>query len=210
MTNQLDTLETLVPQLPAKDVGFALSLISKGRKYGCSAGQTKWVGILIQRAQGVSEERTKVAIGSLEGITARFAAAKVNRPKIVLGIERKGFTSDKSFVSEFTLSVATERARCPGTIDVKGAGTWYGRILKDGNFEQSPRVRDLPEGLVDLLRRFADKPAETAAEFGRMTGRCTFCNTPLRTGVSTTMGYGPVCAKKWNLPWGVTAAKSVQ
>lgn len=44
--------------------------------------------------------------------------------------------------------------------------------------------------------------AEEAAAFGHTTGNCVFCMQPLTDGRSTTVGYGPVCATKNNLPWG--------
>lgn len=44
--------------------------------------------------------------------------------------------------------------------------------------------------------------AEQAAEFGHAHGRCVFCNQGLSTDDSVSVGYGPVCAARHNLPWG--------
>jgi hypothetical protein len=45
--------------------------------------------------------------------------------------------------------------------------------------------------------------AEQAAEFGHTFHRCVFCRHDLSTAESTAVGYGPVCAKTYGLPWGV-------
>lgn len=43
---------------------------------------------------------------------------------------------------------------------------------------------------------------EQAAAFGEMTGHCCFCNTAIDTPESVAVGYGPICAGKFGLPWG--------
>jgi hypothetical protein len=45
-----------------------------------------------------------------------------------------------------------------------------------------------------------------AAEHGHKTGNCCFCSRPLNDARSTEVGYGPVCADKWELPWGTKNA----
>ena len=57
--------------------------------------------------------------------------------------------------------------------------------------------------LVQDLKAFAKDPATFAAQYGKHTGKCCFCDIRLtddRDGSSVEVGYGPVCAKKWNLP----------
>lgn len=49
--------------------------------------------------------------------------------------------------------------------------------------------------------------AEEAGSVGRDTSTCQFCMRPLtdeREGNSIERGYGPVCASKYGLPWGVS------
>lgn len=55
--------------------------------------------------------------------------------------------------------------------------------------------------VYDLLVALAERPAETAAAYGRLNGRCCFCNRGLADERSTAVGYGPVCAGRWGLPW---------
>lgn len=47
--------------------------------------------------------------------------------------------------------------------------------------------------------------ADEAAAYGKSTEHCVFCGRGLsddRTGCSLEVGYGPVCADKYGLPWG--------
>ncbi len=112
------------------------------------------------------------------------------------------------------LSLAGARAKRPGTINVTdggpyGSNVWYGRINHSGAFEPS-RSADAP--IVEILTSFNADPAKYAAEYGRKTGRCCFCNLLLTDGRSTSVGYGPTCAKHYGMPWGVkdeTAEPSV-
>lgn len=45
--------------------------------------------------------------------------------------------------------------------------------------------------------------AEEAAAWGHEHHACVFCQTALDDPRSTTVGYGPICAGKYGLPWGV-------
>jgi hypothetical protein len=61
---------------------------------------------------------------------------------------------------------------------------------------------DYAKGAIKLLNPGNKITAEQAAEFGHMFERCCFCSHEIDTPESTLVGYGPVCAKKHDLPWG--------
>lgn len=44
--------------------------------------------------------------------------------------------------------------------------------------------------------------AEKAAAFGKLYGVCVFCGLTLTNEASIEVGYGPVCAENYGLPWG--------
>jgi hypothetical protein len=48
----------------------------------------------------------------------------------------------------------------------------------------------------------ATNPAAAGKAYGQRVGNCSFCSLPLEDGRSVHVGYGPVCAEKWGLPWG--------
>lgn len=63
-------------------------------------------------------------------------------------------------------------------------------------------------GLVDLLKELATNPQETAAKYGKETGVCCFCAITLTDPRSVTVGYGPICAGNYGLPWGEFTSKT--
>lgn len=82
--------------------------------------------------------------------------------------------------------------------------SFRGFIEADGTY--APR-RDAPK-LVAFLVSLNEDPVGVAAEYGRGAGACCFCRRSLtndKTGASVELGYGPVCAKHWKLPWGAKA-----
>lgn len=59
-------------------------------------------------------------------------------------------------------------------------------------------------GYLAALAEIARAPDKAAAEYGHATGQCSFCARPLSDDRSVAVGYGPVCAVNFNLPWGET------
>jgi hypothetical protein len=197
LRTQIEQLSKSIDKLPPSRQSFALKLCADFRRYGdLFESKAKWVGELLKIAEASAQERPTVDVGSMAGVIALFdkALQHLKQPKIVLALENG---------QEFRLSIAGPRAHAPGSINVTDLGRypnnqWFGRVYRDGRFEPSPRV-EMPAGLVALLERFAKEPAKVASEFGRATGRCCFCNTELTDPRSTGVGFGPVCADKWDL-----------
>lgn len=181
--------------LPEQDRRFASSLLAAWDRGYLSDKQAYWVRKLHLRATTpISTE----PVGDLAPMQALFgrARAHLKAPAIVFGTAQ----------GPVRLSMATDRSRYPGSINVTTPGTfygrvWYGRIHTDGRYEPSSRG-DQPAGLVEALRAFAADPAGEAAKHGHLTGACCFCNRPLSDERSTHVGYGPVCAERWGLAWG--------
>jgi hypothetical protein len=142
------------------------------------------------------------AVGDLTGVLALFDKAKANLkyPAIVLSVPG----TDMSL----RLSIASPKARVPGSITVLDAAKgdegreWLGRITVDGQYQPSSKINGRTEAIVSRLRAFAADPAKVAAEHGKLTGSCCFCNRTLKDERSTAVGYGATCADHWNLPWG--------
>ncbi len=198
MTNQvIQTLRQNISNLTDKDRTFALDLCASVERRGsASEKQFFWLEKLANSAVNGYAKRETAAIGDLTGITSLFdkARQRLKQPAIVLGIGDQ----------EIRLSIAGPNARVPGSINVcanEGFGSdWFGRILKEGNFEASPRC-STPAGLVEGLRRFAADPVGVAKDHARLAGKCCFCNTALTDERSTAVGYGPTCAKNYGLPY---------
>jgi hypothetical protein len=80
---------------------------------------------------------------------------------------------------------------------------FYGTIFADGTFKPKPTLNDVFLGKVKTaLKAFATDPAGVAASYGKLHGKCCFCNKGLSDEKSTSVGYGPICAGHYGLPWG--------
>lgn len=147
------------------------------------------VGVYVKNRARAEAEK-KVAGDGLTRLFNMFEAAKRNklqRPKITLGMGAE----------EFVVSPAGEQSSNAGALYVKRSythgGDYLGKIMPDG----TPRFRDLRA--LEAIRRFAADPVGSATEHGRLTGRCCLCNRPLSDEKSTERGFGPICARKFEI-----------
>jgi len=183
---------------------FLCDLVSKFDQYGrLSAKQLNWLHYLAygQTDNRVNAPQTPAADAgtytALIELLDRANAAGIQYPKVRLQ------TADGSKV---VLARAGSRSRREGTINITdgrpyGANTWYGRIERDGSRVAS---RSWTVEVRDAIVAFRDDPASIGGSLGRMTGNCCFCGRDLRTRESVGVGYGPICAGHWGLPWGST------
>ena len=133
---------------------------------------------------------------NVQGIRSLFdkATAKLKRPAIVLDADGRALR----------LYVAGQAWKFPGSVveTTKASKRYVGRIDLNGNYLPSP-AWPLQAPVLDTLKALSDDPAGTAAAYGKATGNCCFCTIPLTDPRSVGVGYGPICAKHYGLPWGV-------
>lgn len=106
---------------------------------------------------------------------------------------------------KLVVSVAGESSRTPGVLNLTdgkpfGQNVWFGRVNLDGSITQSKLWQPW---VGELLLAFAADPAGVGAAYGKKTGSCCYCGRHLETKESLAVGYGPICAEKFGLPWGV-------
>lgn len=186
-----------IDALRSNTSSFAQSLCKQfDRKGDLSAKQWFWVNKLVTEANQPEPSYGTVE-ADMSGIVKLMHDANehLKWPKIRLA------TEDECPV---VLSVAGPRSKTPGAINITDGGpygmnTWYGRIQTSGTFEPS---RSCTDEVVELLVNMSDHPAEAAAAHGHKTGNCCFCNRELTDERSTSVGYGPICAGHYGLPWG--------
>lgn len=210
-TAMVNELEANLSFLADRDQNFAKDLIRSFRQYGLSEKQGYWVGKLLERIDAAKAPPAPVEApaapsapaavqldAGFSGIVELFSRAKaagLANPKIRL--ETEGGI-------KIVLRMAGPTSKYAGQITVTDnksfdARTYYGRIDADGRYFPSAKACD---DVTKLLRDMAANPAKMAALYGHKTSSCCFCGLPLKTSESVTMGYGPVCAEKFHLPWG--------
>lgn len=191
-------LEAVVPML--KDASFAKSLIEQSTRRTLSDKQMYWVNKIVSEATAPKAE--VVNVGDLSAINALFDKARqhLKFPAIVMSVPAVNMT--------VRINVAGQGARFPGSLNVTSGEkpvmderrTWFGRVHRGGAYESRGNA---DEAITERLRAFAADPVGVAAEHGRLTGRCCFCNLHLSDERSTAVGYGKTCAKNYGLTWGV-------
>lgn len=174
---------------------FPQSLIAQHERYGLTEKQWAWVDKLVEEAEnpppppepGPDLLGLYVLIGQ--------AAERLKYPKIRL---------KTSNYTPVVISRAGSRSKYEGALNITdgkpyGENRWFGRVNQDGEFIRS---RACTDEVVDLLIKLAENPAKVASEYGRATGNCCFCAKSLTDERSVEVGYGPVCAENFSLPWG--------
>ena len=124
------------------------------------------------------------------------------------GTKRK---SDKEIPKGMLVVEIIHRAKNHASVNHKGHETTRGNPAEKqvagyihtatNEFQPSNRTVMDQHWVVDMLEDFKTDPIEKMAEMGRLAGRCAFCTRQLEDERSTAHGYGPVCAKNYQLPW---------
>jgi hypothetical protein len=201
-------LKQNVTTLNAKDRTFAQSLVDQfQKKQSLSDKQMFWVEKLASRAMGIPDfTMASVDVGGFSGVIELFnkAAANLKYPAIAMSLP--GGQGVK-------LKLLGTSSKHHGSVSVCdfgafGANKYYGRVSKDGQWFPASDAALIKDELTAMLTKLAKCPARVAAEYGKMSGHCCFCMSPLTDKKSTEVGYGPVCAKQWGLPWGAQEKKS--
>jgi hypothetical protein len=194
---ELETLRTSYQLLPAKDQEFALSLILQHQRRGnLSDKQWPWVKKLSDRLTAPPTETSTATLGDTAALKALFdrAAAKIKFPKIQF--------SEPGRADLLKLYVAGPRAKVPGSFTVVTSGSeraYVGRITADGSWHPGASAGS---SVASVLSRLLADPVGFLADNGKQLGSCCYCAIELTDDRSIAAGYGPVCAKKWGLPWG--------
>jgi hypothetical protein len=79
-----------------------------------------------------------------------------------------------------------------------GQSRWYGRV-EGSTFHASP---GLGVEVLEAIESFLKDPEGLAQECGRLSGVCCYCAKRLTDPRSVSVGYGPICAGHYGLPWG--------
>lgn len=126
------------------------------------------------------------------------AADKLKFPKVLFLAPGGG---------ELKLYVAGPRSKFPGSIQVLVDGEWLGRITVEGEAHGQRLTGNA--ALVATINGIAADPVKAAKEYGALRGCCSFCSKDLTDEGSIEVGYGPVCAKHYGLPWKAQGSKAL-
>lgn len=198
-TEKAIKLRQLLPFFLEKDKGFINSLIDwnqgKGRDF--SPKQLFYVDRFIAEGE---EKRNK----------NKAAMAINNHPRNFKNIA-KLFLYSKQVASlaypKITYQLAKELPPITlyynnnhGCIQAKVAGRLVATIKANGQEDMRWPIKD---NYLAMLETIEKDPIAAATLSGKLTSCCSFCSRELTDERSVVLGYGPVCAEHWNLPWDV-------
>lgn len=109
---------------------------------------------------------------------------------------------------DMRLSRTSRGSREPGSVVVtsndgaSAGGEYYGRISREGVFVLPSGSDEIDPRAEELLAELLEDPTGTVARAGARVGSCSFCGHDLTTDESLTVGYGPICAERYGMPWG--------
>lgn len=172
---------------------FAKSLVRQYEERGLSQNQTTWLHILADELIDPQPSQTlpEVNLPAIAGLFAQALDAGAKRV-VIRALDRNK--------QQITLRLNKRRR-----INITGEGPYdtrpfYGSLGVDrGDFRPGAQFN---EDVVQALAALEANPAGIASEYGRLTGNCCFCGLELSDARSVTVGYGPICADKFGLPWG--------
>lgn len=196
LTPELQRLTDALPALAGSDLSFAMNLLAKATRYTLSDKQMYWVAKLADKATAPAPAPiATVTVAPIIDLLNGAMARGLKHPKIRLATPEG---------EPVVLAILGERSRYAGSVRLTdgapfGESVYYGRITPDGALIGAGAMTDT---VRDLVIAFAADPATMGALIGRRVGACCFCARRLDTTESLAVGYGPVCAEKYGLPWG--------
>lgn len=196
-TEALNVLQTSLASgtVPARDAEFVGSLVSQHKTRGLSEKQWYWVVKLAMKLSAPPPQPIAVA-GGFTRVYAMFLKARehLRNPKVHLSVDGM----------MLKLYLSGPRSRFPDVLNVvsEDGWSWFGRVYPDGTWERGNTAPEAVDTVEAALKALAENPEKVAAEHGKLTGSCCFCNRSLKDDRSTDVGYGPVCAKRFGLDWG--------
>lgn len=148
----------------------------------------------LQASREASRPAPESGLGGLLGLFAK-AATRLRFPRITFeGLPEVGTLKLQRAAS----------GKNAGGINITdgrpfGENRFYGALTASGEFRPG---RDLTPAIREFLTRLAADPARVAGEYGKGSGNCCFCHRGLTDDRSVVVGYGPICAGHYGLPWG--------
>lgn len=106
------------------------------------------------------------------------------------------FTASSGNNSRVQLYLATK-----GYIAIKVNGEYVGKI--DSQYHSFRMYQGTTE-LQSEVMAFCMEPLKSAIVKGQQYSNCCFCRLELTNKASVQMGYGPICAENYGLPWEYT------
>lgn len=182
--------------IPDRDLDFCASIVGAAERGRASEKQLHWVGVLYDRHCAPKAPVPTVDLSRL------FALLREARSH---GLKRAFMLATGGPFSPMRLSLSKDGEAV--YVKAQESALYLGAV-RDGRFLASREAMldaEAKAGVIDALSAFAADPVGQAALYGHQTGHCCFCARELTDKRSVAVGYGPICAEHFGLPWGEQA-----
>ncbi len=228
MEKNMQILKNNLSLLPDKSKAFASSLCNWYARYqGLSEKQRYhaaklWEEVVKKSGKEIDSSRGRKVYNTpvdCRKLVEKFqrTSKTLSHPNItytlleeeIAEMDDDGYTNSK----KIRFSMGTSKGKNPGWIFIGNAlfepeRVTYGKIDLEGKLHWEdaryyPSTQLFIKGLVENL-------LETTSLNGKLTGNCCFCGIELTAGESVSRGYGPICANRWGLPWGLEKQQDLE
>ena len=179
---------------------FANDLLVRARARSISPKQAAWLHKLATDAAKPAGSRFLVDGLNLSKIIEIFDTAFANEKKYPRIVLAEAFDDDRV---EVTCKIVRcgSKSKYEGAANIKTANDeWAGRINRNGTVSRGGASAF--DEVEAVLRELAQDPLQVLAQNGIATSQCCYCGRALNDPASREVGYGPICAGKYGLPWG--------
>lgn len=178
---------------------FASSLARSFGRYGrWTDGQRPWAHKIVHDIENRAAKPE--GISGFENIVGHLRHCRERRDQGGKGLLNPQVAVETES-AKVALKLCGNRSRYKGSVSVAesprfGEGAFYGYISPEGVLESR---RQVPEPVLELLRRIAADPANVISQLGRETGHCCYCFAKLTTVQSKIAGCGKTCADNYGV-----------
>ncbi len=192
-------------KIAERDLRFATDLVNSCLAGHPTPGRLEWVSKLIERTKVQAVAVVDPVVTELETLIGKLPYRDQAFARDLIGACKTGHGTPNRMVWVNKL-----RDRAVAADEKTKAQTAYDRIALGTGLKASTIKRVVKRLAKDgrsvdqVLAAMSNKPAlaHMAKEYGDEHHECCFCGIDLTDERSTSKGYGPICARKYQLPWG--------
>ena len=192
-------LHSLMVFIPAKDKGFAQQLINWNTDKGIDYSPKQLIYVEKFIATGEAAKNINQAALAINNHPRNFKniaklflyskqVASLAYPKITYQLSKE--------MPAITFYYNNNHA----CIQAKVGGKLIATIKANGQEDMRWPIKEV---YIPMLEQIEKDPIAAATLSGKLTSCCSFCSKQLTDERSVVLGYGPVCADHWGLPWDV-------
>jgi hypothetical protein len=192
---------TFINERSGQQVTTSLTLSELANQFAQHANEKHWawfwIAKLVNESQNGSNQQRKDMIAFLSDSFLYAIGMGLKRPMIRMQVNNRRY---KIYLSKRGTLCFKSGKVMPGTSDPVGDEEYVG-CLFNGKFLPN-KARDVLTEEQVVLDNLSIDPVGFLFKTSKDMDRCCYCNLPLEDKRSKDVGYGPICAGRWGLPWG--------